>query len=94
MDDGYYVGNSIEAEEVWKTIELHGPMFGFLVNNKSKALIKTDALSCTTAWPHGSLRMSNEGLEVLGVPIGSDTYVSNYTKEKFSNLKRIIEKLN
>ena len=36
MDDGYYVENSIEVEEVWKTIELHDPMFGFYLTTNPR----------------------------------------------------------
>jgi hypothetical protein len=93
MDDGFNVGNVKEVGSIWKKIVEKGPKYGFIVNNKSKILIKPNILSENTKWYNDNVEVNKEGIETLGAPIGSEDFVAYFCKDKFEGISEVIDQL-
>ena len=77
MDDGFFVGNEAEVEDFWFDVKRIGPSFGYYVNSKSKIFSNKHVNS--DKWTKMGLDSTSECLELLGTPIGKESFVKNFT---------------
>lgn len=88
MDDGFFIGTPEEVKLFWQSVSTIGPSYGYRPNNKS---IVWDLNSGNNSlWDLLALQHTTEGLEVLGCPIGSDSFVERIATKKFEGLANII----
>lgn len=82
MEDGFFIGTKAEVEDFWADVKSLGPKYGYFVNNKSKVYGKQTNVD-TDSWTDIGVEFSSEGLEILGSPVGEESFVQKLTKMKF-----------
>ena len=86
-DDAAALGDPNQLRKWWDELLLRGPAFGYFVNPaKSWLIVKPhvmeDALSI---FDDTNINITSDGHRYLGSPIGTDTFVSNFVREKIKD---------
>jgi hypothetical protein len=81
LDDGCIVGDVNEVYEVFQLLQVEGPARGLHLNVK-KNEIWWPSRSSSDPFPAEVDRVTNEGVKLLGVPIGTKECTSQFVKKK------------
>lgn len=92
LDDGCIVGDVNEVYEVFQLLQVEGPARGLHLNVK-KNEIWWPSRSSSDPFPAEVDRVTNEGVKLLGVPIGTKEFTSQFVKKKLKVLKDVCDLL-
>jgi hypothetical protein len=91
LDDGHLVGKIPVILEILKAIDLQGPIYGIYLNMAKCIVYITPETSLDIFDPLLGLKIVNDGIVVLGSPIGSVEFVRDYVREKIKAAVNIME---
>ncbi len=93
LDDGTIAGRPETLHEIYNFFEVEGPKLGLFVNVvKSKIYWPSGSMQGQELFP-AELSREQEGLLVLGSPIGSDDFISRAFSSKLIKIDETIQKL-
>ena len=96
LDDGTLVGDVDKVLEALKIIEAIGPTIGCHLN-MAKCELWWPTMSDTSLFPSSIRRVHQDGVELLGSPIGTDSFIQQYVtaiQVDLDGLDQIIGELN
>ena len=93
MDDGIFGGPTQVISQIIKSLTADGPSQGIHLNPAKSVLFWPSDSNLNDNLFDPSFKRAKDGICLLGVPIGSDTFVENYFKIKFQKDADIIRKL-
>jgi hypothetical protein len=90
LDDGCIVGDVAEVHAVFELLEREGPARGLRLNVK-KNEIWWPSRASGDPFPADVDRVSNEGVKLLGAPVGTKAFTVDFTKKKLKVLKEVCD---
>ena len=92
LDDGLIIGDTADVYQVFKLIQQHGPALGLHLNVK-KNEIWWPCRSGGDPFPEDVDRVDNAGVKLLGAPIGSRDFTTDFVKKKLTALNDVSKAL-
>ena len=90
-DDGYIYGSVESVLDAWRKIKEFGPNIGYWPNSKST--IYDLEVSNKFLWEKEGLTYSENGLTVLGSPVGNKKFIDSFCYAKLQKIVQMIEQL-
>ena len=87
LDDGTIIGDVEDVFKVFQFIESEGPARGLFLNVK-KNEIWWPTRASSDPFPAEVDRVENAGVKLLGAPIGSREFTTEFVKKKLKALRR------
>ena len=84
LDDGAIIGDMEDVFKVFQLIESEGPAIGLVLNVK-KSEIWWPSRASADPFPAEVDRVENAGVKLLGAPIGSRAFTTEFVKKKLSS---------
>ena len=88
LDDGTIIGAVDDVHKVLLLIEREGPALGLRLNVK-KNEIWWPSRASPDPFPADVDRVSNEGVKLLGVPIGTKGFTTDFVQKKLDSLAAV-----
>jgi hypothetical protein len=92
LDDGTIIGDVGDVFKVFELIRAEGPSLGLHLNVK-KNEIWWPSRTSPDPFPAEVERIDNEGVKLLGAPIGTEKYTTAFVKKKLDTLQDVCKKL-
>ena len=92
LDDGCIVGDVADVHAVFELLQSDGPPRGLHLNVK-KNEIWWPCRGAGDPFPAEVDRVSNEGVKLLGVPVGTKAFTTEFTKKKLKVLEEVCSAL-
>eukprot|EP00731_Ephydatia_muelleri_P007729 Em0004g67a len=84
VDDAAATGTVLNLKEWWDDINNFGPSYGYYANAKKTWLVVKEA-HYTSAFHGTNLNITTTGKPHLGAPLGTQSFVTQYVKDKIDN---------
>lgn len=88
LDDGCIVGDMVDVHEVFELLQEDGPSRGLFLNVKKNEIWWPCRVG-DDPFPAEVDRVSNEGVKLLGAPVGTKAYTTEFTKKKLKVLEEV-----
>ena len=87
VDDAAATGTVLNLKEWWDNINNFGPSYGYHANAKKSWLVVKEAhyTSALSAFHGTNLNITTTGKPHLGAPLGTQSFVTQYVKDKIDN---------
>ena len=92
LDDGPIIGDVEDVFKVFQFIESEGPAVGLVLNVK-KNEIWWPTRASSDPFPAEVDRVENAGVKLLGAPIGSGEFTTEFVKKKLKALDDVCKAL-
>jgi ubiquitin carboxyl-terminal hydrolase 44/49 len=92
LDDGTIIGDVKDVHAVFQLIEKEGPALGLYLNVKKNEIWWPNR-SCDDPFPAEVDRVENAGVKLLGAPIGSREFTTEFVKKKLKALDDVSKTL-
>jgi len=92
LDDGTIIGDVADVHNVFLLIESEGPALGLHLNVK-KNEIWWPSRASSDPFPAEVDRVDNAGVKLLGAPIGSKEFTTEFVKKKLKALRDVCDAL-
>ena len=77
---------NVNLKEWWDNINNFGPSYGYYANAKKSWLVVKEAYTSALSAFHGTnLNITTTGKPHLGAPLGTQSFVTQYVKDKVDN---------
>ncbi len=94
MDDGGIIGSVELLKKVWKLLKERGPEFGLILNPEKCEWSWLDPNRTDLGPLDGVPLVPHSEIQMLGVPLGSDEFVSDYVDKKLlGRLQQTVDRL-
>jgi hypothetical protein len=94
LDDGTLIGTYAEVQKALAIIRLSGPRIGMVLNEtKNELWWPSQPDTDDDGFPVGFKRRDNEGVDLLGAPIGTEEFCTRYLVEKLKKLDLVDTRL-
>jgi hypothetical protein len=88
LDDGTIIGNMEDVHAVFELIAKEGPALGLNLNVKKNEIWWPNRAE-KDPFPKEVDRISNEGVKLLGAPIGGKAFTEEFVKKKLVSLQKV-----
>jgi ubiquitin carboxyl-terminal hydrolase 44/49 len=92
LDDGTIIGSVVDVHKVFELIQKEGPARGLHLNVK-KNEIWWPSRATPDPFPADVDRVDNAGVKLLGAPIGSKDFTTDFVKKKLKALDEVCKLL-
>ena len=92
LDDGTIIGHKDDVFKVFELLREEGPKIGLHLNVK-KNEIWWPSRGETDPFPAEVERVPNEGVKLLGAPIGTEKFTTAFIKKKLTSLQQVCKML-
>lgn len=93
LDDGTIIGDIADVQRAFHLISSYGPELGLHINLSKSELWWPSRISELDGFPASIVRIPNDGVTLLGSPIGSPHYTSTFFRHHISELASVDEAL-
>jgi hypothetical protein len=92
LDDGTIIGKQEDVYGAFELLRREGPALGLHLNVKKNELW-WPSRAAEDPFPKDVIRVENSGVKLLGAPIGTTEYTTNFISKKLVVLKQVCETL-